>query len=133
MMRAALILLCVAAPLGAQDDYRPAFTAEDDLDCALYIGALMAEMDTTMTPDNRIGLTSALTYFIGRYEAQRGLDVADALAERYPLYLNRNSAQIAQDCSIRMRSFGSRLQLAQSALAEAERDAAAQPGSEPGR
>lgn len=134
MMRVALAcLFCLAVPAVAQDDYQPAFTPEDDLDCALYVGALMAEMDATMTPDNRTGLTSAFTYFVGRYEAQRGLDVAEALAERYSAYRTRNSAQIAQDCSIRMRSLGSRLQLAQSALAEAERDAAAQTSAEPGQ
>ncbi len=133
-MRAGVFLAITAlasAPLAAQDDYEPGFTPEDDLDCALYIGALMAEMDASMTPDNRTGLTSAFTYFIGRYEAQRGLNVGEALAERYLVYRAGNSAQIAQNCTIRMRSFGSRLQFAQSALVEVEREASGGSRGEP--
>lgn len=126
-------VLLSACPAAAQDGYEPAFTPEDDLDCALYIGALMAEMEASMTPDNRTGLTSAFTYFIGRYEAQRGLDVATALAQRYSDYQARNSAEIAQTCAIRMRSFANRLQNVQNAISDADRnapDALAEPSGE---
>lgn len=121
----AAVVLSLSAPVAAEEAYTPAFPPEDDLDCALYVAALMAEMDETMTPDNRTGLTSAFTYFIGRYEAQRGLEVAEALAARYTAYQARNPAEVAQTCAIRMRSLGSRLQEAQSALARVESEPAA--------
>ena len=117
---AAACLLLVGAPLAAQEAYEPAFTPEDDLDCALYVAALMAETEVEMTPESRTGLTSAFTYFIGRYEAQRGLDTGAAFAERYTVFSERNSAEIAQTCSIRMRSFGNRLQNARGELSEVQ-------------
>ena len=122
MMRTAALglaaVLAFAAPLHAQqgEDYTPAFSAEDDLDCAIFIGAIMAEMEAEMTPDNQVGLTGAFTYFVGRFEAQRGTDLMEAFTARYPIYLQRNPAEIEQTCSVRMRSFGSRLQVAGSAL-----------------
>lgn len=97
-------------------DFTPAFSAEDDLDCAIYVGALMAELGEEMTPDDQTGLTSAFTYFVGRYEAQRGLEITKAFTERYPLYLQGNPATIAQTCSVRMRAFGVRLNDAGRAL-----------------
>lgn len=119
-----LVLIAGASALAgpalaqAQDGkaFEPAFTAEEDLDCAIYVGALLAEMEAQMTPSNEVGLTSAFTYFTGRYEAQRGLNLTQAFAERYPIYLARNPAEIEQTCSVRMRAFGVRLQEAGSAL-----------------
>lgn len=110
--------LAVPTVIQAQDGkaFEPAFTAEEDLDCAIYVGALLAEMEAQMTPSNEVGLTSAFTYFTGRYEAQRGLDLTEAFTERYPIYLGRNPAEIEQTCSVRMRAFGVRLQEAGSAL-----------------
>ncbi len=110
--------LCVAGPLSAQEGeaFEPAFSPEDDLDCAMFVGALMAEIEAEMTPDNRTGLTSAFTYFTGRYEAQRGIDLTEAFAERYPIYQRANPAEIQQTCSVRMRAFGARLQEVNSVL-----------------
>ena len=110
--------LLVALPASAQEgeDFEPAFSAEDDLDCAIFVGAMMAEMEAEMTPDNRTGLTSAFTYFTGRYEAQRGIDLTRAFTDRYPVYQQRNPAEIQQTCAVRMRAFGARLQAAGSAL-----------------
>lgn len=110
--------LAVPTAVQAQDGkaFEPAFTAEEDLDCAIYVGALLAEMEAQMTPSNEVGLTSAFTYFTGRYEAQRGLNLTEAFTERYPIYLDRNPAEIEQTCSVRMRAFGVRLQEAGSAL-----------------
>ena len=131
--------LLLAAPLQAQStgaEFEPAFSAEDDLDCAIFIGALMAEMEAsnTMTPDNRTGLTSALTYFTGRYEAQRGLNITEAFAERYEVYQQRNPAEIQQTCSVRMRAFSVRLQDAGRALSRLQPQApppATTQGGEP--
>lgn len=139
MMRRAMLIaaaaLAAAAPLQAQQEeaYTPAFSAEDDLDCAIFIGAIMAELEAEMTPDNQIGLTSALTYFVGRYEAQRGTDLMKAFTERYPAYQQRNPAEIEQTCSVRMRSFASRLQVSGSALTALQppRGVEPQPGSPP--
>ncbi|MFU7528275.1 hypothetical protein [Qipengyuania sp. ASV99] len=116
----ALLVLGASAPLLAQspETFEPAFSADDDLDCAIFVGALMAEMDAEMTPDNRVGLTSAFTYFVGRYEAQRGIKLTEAFTARYPVYLASNPAEIEQTCSIRMRAFGARLQAAGSALSQ---------------
>ena len=112
--------LCLAAPLTAQDSvpFEPAFSAEDDLDCAIFIGALIAELENQgeMTPDNQVALTSALTYFIGRFEAQRGTDIIEPMSQRYEIYLERNPGEIQQVCSVRMRAFFSRLQIAGSQL-----------------
>ncbi len=110
--------LALAAPLAAQETepFEPAFNSDSDLDCAIFIGALMAEMEAEMTPDNRLGLTSAFTYFVGRYEAQRGIEITDAFTARYPIYQELNPVEIQQTCSVRMRAFGARLQEAGSAL-----------------
>lgn len=120
----AAIALCVVAPLSAQEGeaFEPAFSAEDDLDCAMFVGALMAEMEAEMTPDNRTGLTSAFTYFTGRYEAQRGIEITEAFTARYPTYQQANPVEIQQTCSVRMRAFGARLQEANSALSRLQPD-----------
>jgi len=134
MMRAAL-LAALAACRGTQvaaQEAEPAFSAEEDLDCAIYVGALMAAMGADLTPENRIGLTSAPTYFVGRYEAQRGTDLTRAFLERYPIYQQRNPAQIEQTFSVRMRAFSRRFQLSGSALDRTQRSAA-EPGIEPDR
>ena len=129
---AAAAALAVCAPLQAQESegFEPAFSAEDDLDCAMYVGALMAEMEAEMTPDNRVGLTSAFTYFTGRYEAQRGLDLVGAFTARFPVYQERNPAEIQQTCSVRMRAFGVRLQEAGQALSELQPEPGAPAQSE---
>ena len=113
--------LLAATPLSAQEseEFEPAFTAEEDLDCAIFVASLMAELGPEMTPDNRVGLTSAITYFVGRYEAQRGLDLSEAFVDRYPAYQERNPAEIEQTCSVRMRAFSVRLQESQRASARA--------------
>lgn len=109
----------------------PAFSVEDDLDCAIYVGALMAEMGAEMTPENRIGLTSAMTYFAGRYEAQRGLDLADAFVRRYAAFQARDPVEIEQTCSVRMRAFSVRLQQVGGAMERASPTAAPENTEQP--
>ena len=113
--------LLITAPASAHEEgrFEPGFTAEEDLDCAIYVASLMAEMGPDMTPDNRIGLTSAITYFVGRYEAQRGTELAEAFVDRYPAFQQRDPREIEQTCSIRMRAFSTRLQQSQNASARA--------------
>ncbi|MGB3711736.1 MAG: hypothetical protein WA985_08610 [Erythrobacter sp.] len=128
---AAVLVATGATGLAAQapEGESPAFSAEDDLDCAIYVGALMAEMSDRMSPENRVGLTSALTYFVGRYEAQRGTDLTEAFRERYAIYRERDPAQIEQVCSVRMRAFSNRLQQSGSALSRMQPSA---PEGDPG-
>ena len=131
MMRLATLsgiaALACTAPLAAQGAsaqdgaaFEPAFTSDEDLDCAIYVGALLAELDEAATPDNRVGLTSAFTYFVGRYEARKGTGLIEAFTARYPAYLDRNPAEIEQTCAIRMRAFASRLQQTGQALTRLE-------------
>ena len=116
--------ILAATPLHAQENpQQQGFTPEDDLDCAIYVGALMAEMGEGISPANEVGLTSAFTYFVGRYEAQRGPGFAEAMLARYPEYQQRGPAQIEQTCTVRIRAFSMRLQQAQ-ALTAAEGNSA---------
>lgn len=127
----AAVFLLGAAPLLAQqsEPIASAFSPEEDLDCAIYIGAIMAETAAEMTPESRVALTSAFTYFIGRYEARRGTPLGRALAERYPLYMERDASEIEQTCSVRARGFAVRMQDAGRLMAEAE--AAARSEADP--
>lgn len=114
----AAALWVAGAPVAAQQEGQAAFTPEEDLDCVIYIGALMAETEVEMTPESRLALSGALTYFVGRYEAQRGTPLAQALAERYPLFAERNVQEVEQTCSLRARGFAMRLQDAGRSMAE---------------
>lgn len=113
--------LVATGSLQAQDSNSAAqsFTPEEDLDCAIYIGAIMAETELEMTPESRVALTSAYTYFIGRYEAQRGRPLAQALVDRYEVYAGRNATEIEQTCSLRARGFAARMQDAAKEMAKA--------------
>jgi hypothetical protein len=124
-------LPCAAAPLMAQDApaAQRAFSPEEDLDCAMYVGALMAESEAELTPESRVALTSAFTYFTGRYEAQRGTGLIEAFTSRYPVYAASEPTALAQTCSVRMRSFGARLEQAGRVMAELQ--LAAPEGSDP--
>lgn len=128
----AAALWVAGAPVAAQQEGQAAFTPEEDLDCVIYIGALMAETEVEMTPESRLALTSALTYFVGRYEAQRGVPLAQALAERYPHYGEADAQQIEQTCSLRARGFGMRMQDAGRAMAELAPRPAATDENAPG-
>ena len=97
--------------------FQPAFSPEEDLDCAIYIGAIMAETAAEMTPESRLALTSAYFYFIGRYEAQRGQDLTRALEQRYAVIGQSDPQAIEQTCSVRARGFAARVEEAGRAIA----------------
>ncbi|KEO91660.1 hypothetical protein EH31_03025 [Erythrobacter longus] len=111
-------LMSSGLSVSAQDNQEPlnteqsgqGFSPEDDLDCALYIGGLLGSDDGVMTSDAQTGLVSAMTYFLGRYEAQRGTPINVALAERYPAYLENDSTQLEQTCGLRARGFARRME-----------------------
>lgn len=130
----AAIALFGAAPLGAQDNEvaASAFSPEEDLDCAIYIGAIMAETAAEMTPESRVALTSAWTYFVGRYEARSGQAVAQALVERYEGYAAREASEIEQTCSVRARGFAARMQDAARLMAQVQSQAAPDTDPAPG-
>ena len=86
------------------------FSPEDDLDCALYTAGLLASDEGVMTPDARTALVSTMTYFLGRYESQRGTPISIALSERYPTYLETETTQLEQTCGLRARGFARRME-----------------------
>lgn len=96
------------------------FSPEDDLDCALYIGGLLGADDGVMTPDARTALVSSMTYFLGRYEAQRGTPINIALAERYPIFRESASTAIEQTCGLRARGFARRMEDVGRVMVEAQ-------------
>lgn len=108
----------LAAPVAAQDT--PAsgdgFTPDDDLDCVIYIGSLLADGDEQGDADRRVALSSSITYFAGHFEAQNDEDLGEALARRYSGFLERSPDEVAQVCAVRTRAFGMRLQKASRAL-----------------
>jgi len=111
--------LMLAAPLSAQEpDHEAAFTPEEDLDCVIYVAALMADEPETMTPESRVALTGAMTYFVGRYEAQREEPLSQALVERYAVYAELDPQAVQQTCAVRARGFSGRLQEAGRAMVE---------------
>ena len=83
---------------------------EDDLDCALYTAGLLASDEGVMTPDARTALVSTMTYFLGRYESQRGTPISVALSERYPIYLESDTTQLEKTCGLRARGFARRME-----------------------
>ncbi|MEM7779145.1 MAG: hypothetical protein AAF697_01995 [Pseudomonadota bacterium] len=130
----------LVAPLSAQDEdqppaqpptqHAPAFAPEEDLDCAIYVSALIAESQVKMTPESRAALTGAFTYFVGRYESQRGNLRAQIMVDRYPIYAERDPQEVQQTCSIRARALGQRLERVGRAIAEADGDQASEPSPE---
>lgn len=119
----AATLLLSEISVSAQENSKQAgqgFSPEDDLDCALFVGGLLGSDDGVMTPDARQALISSMTYFLGRYEAQRGTPINVALAERYPVFLEQDSSQIEQTCGLRARGFGRRMELVGRVMVEVQ-------------
>lgn len=118
---AATAAILSASPLAAQDsagERSQGFAPEEDLDCVIYIAAIMAETAQEMTPESRVALTGAMTYFVGRYEAQRAEPVSRALVDRYAVYAGLDPQAVEQTCSLRARNFSLRLQDAGRAMIE---------------
>ena len=102
------------------------FSPDDDLDCALYVASLMGESEGVMTPDVASAYLGSMTYFIGRYEAQRGKPINVALSERYPEFLKQDVRQLEQICGLRTRGFASRMETISRVLSDAQREAQAE-------
>ena len=121
--------LIIATAASAQENSAPSgqgFSPEDDLDCAIYIGSLLGADQEVATPDVQTALTSALTYFLGRYEAQRGTPINIALLERYSAFDEADAAEIEQTCGLRARGFAQRMQDAGRVMIQAGQAAAQQ-------
>ena len=107
------ILLLTGISVSAQENTSQTgqgFSPEDDLDCSLYIGGLLGSDEGVMTPDTQTALVSSMTYFLGRFEAQRGTPINVALAERYPVFLEQDSTQLETTCGLRARGFARRME-----------------------
>ena len=96
------------------------FSPEDDLDCVLYVASLLGEGEGSLTPDVTSAYLGSMTYFVGRYEAQRGTPINIALAARYPEFLKQDTRQIEQTCGLRTRGFAARMESASRVMAEVE-------------
>ena len=120
---AAFLSASLAGAQGNEPAANPqGFSPEDDLDCALYVGSLMGEGEGVMTPDVVSAYLASMTYFIGRYEAQRGTPINVALAERYPEFLKQDAREMEQICGLRTRGFASRMETISRVLTEAQRE-----------
>ncbi|MEM6909709.1 MAG: hypothetical protein AAF494_13625 [Pseudomonadota bacterium] len=95
-------------------------TPEDDLDCAILVSMLLAAQEDTLSPEQRIGLVSGMTYFVGRYEAQRGADVDTAMVERSNAFPKGDLAALSKNCSARMKAVGDRMIVAGNTVSEIE-------------
>ena len=128
-------LLLGGAPAFAQESSAPipaanaqGFSPEDDLDCVLYVASLLGEGEGVLTPDVTAAYLGSMTYFVGRYEAQRGKPINVALAERYPAFLKQDTNQIEQICGLRTRGFAARMESASKVMAEVEAEQAGRSG-----
>lgn len=80
-LAACTVLLAAPGQLAAQS---ASPTPDDDLDCAVLFSVALGERGDAASDREKLGLTLALGYFAGRYEAARGdrLDSAMAAATR---------------------------------------------------
>ena len=117
------VLLAGSISVSAQENSEQSgqgFSPENDLDCALYVGSLIGEAQGVMTPDVQAAYLGSMTYFIGRYEAQRGTPINQALAERYPEFLKQDAREMEQICGLRTRGFASRMETVSRVLADVQ-------------
>ena len=120
----------LAAPSHAQTEE---WTAEDDLDCAIFVAAAMENAKDDADPELTMGLAAGMTYFIGRYEGQGGGDLEEAMIARYRAMSLEQFSSLGEKCGPRMVGMGERLQAAGNAFltlgedAEGDAEAAEQP------
>lgn len=119
-----LALGLAALPIAAQDppaeQTAPVYTPEDDLDCAMFVSAVLGTMGDTATAEDTSGLISGMTYFVGRYEAVSGDNVDTAMPARYPIFAQNDFDRYRTMCSDRMVAIGTRLEIAGSAITAIE-------------
>lgn len=102
------------------------FTPQDKADtvCMLVVGSIIATLDDGATADEREGLTSVLTYFIGKLKGRHPeLKMTDILAPAYVATLEGDLAPAMQRCSEEAIRMGDDLNAAGDALSRMERAA----------
>lgn len=108
----------LAAPASLAQDRPPpvpvegpvSYTAEDDLDCAIFLAEVIGSSGNSLTASQQTGLNAAFAYFIGRYEKENGLTIQTALVARQAAYEQRDRQALSEMCIARMTDFGERLQ-----------------------
>lgn len=102
------------------------FTPQDKADtvCLLVITSIMATLDDSATAEEREGLTSVLTYFIGKLKGRHPeLAMTDILAPDYVATLEGELAPATQRCSEEAIGMGQDLKAAGDALSKMEQAA----------
>ena len=103
---AALLALAAASPALTQASSDDA--AAEDLRCATW--AAIAIGVNEENPEIAAGLSSALTWFLGSYEAATGVPFEDALTPEYIAGLAPEIGAIEPVCQQRVKDLGGRLQ-----------------------
>ncbi len=131
-----LALGLAALPIAAQEapaeQAAPVYTPEDDLDCAMFVSAVLGTLGEDASAEDASGLISGMTYFVGRYEAVSGDNVDTAMPARYPIFAQNDFENYRTTCSSRMVAIGARLEIAGGAITaieEAELQESAVPPS----
>ena len=91
--------------------------AVDDLRCAMMLSALM-ETAATDSQEAVMGISSLVSYFIGRYEAQTNRDLTEAMLEQAAVITDLDQTAILAECAARGEQLSVRMTEAGSALIE---------------
>lgn len=86
-------------------DHPEQASAEQDLDCAIFVALAGANAEGT----KQSGVIASMTYFIGRFEAAAGSDFSVAAKERLRLAALEDIVAQSGACMSRMESFSVRL------------------------
>ena len=99
----------------------PAKAAEpaENLDCIVFLAAALGTVEEA---EPRIGIASALGWFIGQYEQQTGKPLGEELSARARSLGTSDMQGISDKCLPRMQAYGERL----SALGEKMTDSSGQ-------
>ncbi|QYJ06279.1 hypothetical protein [Qipengyuania flava] len=86
----------------------PAKAAEptENLDCIVFLSVALGTVEEA---EPRIGIASALGWFIGQYEQQTGKPLGDELGERARSMSTKDLEGISGKCLPRMEAYGKRL------------------------
>lgn len=110
-----------AGPVFAQDN-QPESTPivvpspEDDLSCALFTAFVLDQRGGDVQSQESTGIVAGLTYFLGRYEAVRDGDLAQAMVEHYQALTMEEFGNLGKICGPRMTQLSQRMQAASAAM-----------------
>lgn len=101
---AGLGLAASSVPLSAQAPLSP--EAEEALQCAMWASYFSVALDGE---EEATALTTALTYFVGRYEGLTGQGIDGAIYEQLIIATASDIDALTPACSTRMEEFGNRM------------------------